>query len=105
MKLVRFGPPARESPGLLVDGVRRDASSAFPDWDADFSETGGLDRLTALLALGELPAVPEQERWGAPVARPGKVVCVGLNYSDHAMESGLAIPSEPLLFLKAANTV
>ncbi|HTQ07049.1 MAG TPA: fumarylacetoacetate hydrolase family protein [Polyangiaceae bacterium] len=105
MKLVRFGSPGRESPGLLVDGVRRDASGAFRDWDREFFETGGVERLAALLALGELPAVPEQERWGAPVARPGKVVCVGLNYVDHAREAGAALPAEPVLFLKAPNAV
>lgn len=105
MKLVRFGPHGRESPGVLVDGVRRDASGAFRDWDREFFESGGIDRLRALLALGELPAVQDQERWGAPVARPGKVVCVGLNYVDHARESGVALPAEPVLFLKAPNAV
>src|SRR5262245_519742 len=105
MKLVRFGPPGRESPGVLVDGVRRDVSGAFRDWDREFFETGGLERLRDLLALGELPAVPDGERWGAPVARPGKVVGVGLNYRDHARESGTELPAEPVLFLKAPNAV
>jgi 2-keto-4-pentenoate hydratase/2-oxohepta-3-ene-1,7-dioic acid hydratase in catechol pathway len=105
MKLVRFGPIGRESPGVLLAGVRRDASGAFADWDRPFFETGGLERLAELLRLGELPRVPEQERWGAPVARPGKVVGVGLNYGDHARESGAEPPAEPVLFLKAPNAV
>lgn len=105
MKLVRFGPSGRESPGVLVGGARRDASGAFRDWDREFFETDGLARLTDLLRLGELPLVPEQERWGAPVARPGKVVGVGLNYLDHARESGAELPTEPVLFLKAPNSV
>jgi 2-keto-4-pentenoate hydratase/2-oxohepta-3-ene-1,7-dioic acid hydratase in catechol pathway len=105
MKLVRFGPAGRESPGVLVGGARRDASGAFRDWDREFFETDGLERLAELLRLGELPLVPEQERWGAPVARPGKIVGVGLNYLDHAKETGADIPAEPVLFLKAPNAV
>jgi 2-keto-4-pentenoate hydratase/2-oxohepta-3-ene-1,7-dioic acid hydratase in catechol pathway len=105
MKLVRFGPVGRESPGVLIGGARRDASGAFRDWDREFFETDGIERLTELLRLVELPLVPEQERWGAPVARPGKVVGIGLNYGDHARESGAEPPAEPVLFLKAPNTV
>jgi 2-keto-4-pentenoate hydratase/2-oxohepta-3-ene-1,7-dioic acid hydratase in catechol pathway len=105
MKLVRFGPVGRESPGVLAGGARRDASGAFGDWDRQFFETDGLERLAELLRLGALPLVPEQERWGAPVARPGKVVGIGLNYVDHARESGVELPTEPVLFLKAPNAV
>lgn len=105
MKLVRFGPVGRESPGVLVDGVRRDASGAFRDWDREFFETGGVERVKDLLHVGELPLVPEEERWGAPVSRPGKVVCIGLNYREHARESGVEPPPEPVVFLKAPNAV
>jgi 2,4-diketo-3-deoxy-L-fuconate hydrolase len=105
VKLIRFGPLGRESPGVLVHGERRDASGAFRDWDREFFETDGVARLGELMRLGELPAVPESERWGAPVARPGKVVCIGLNYRDHARESGTELPAEPVLFLKAPNAV
>jgi 2-keto-4-pentenoate hydratase/2-oxohepta-3-ene-1,7-dioic acid hydratase in catechol pathway len=105
VKLVRFGPPGRESPGVLDHGVRRDASGAFRDWDREFFESGGIERLRELMGLGELPLVPENERWGAPVARPGKVVCIGLNYRDHAREAGTDLPPEPVLFLKAPNAV
>ncbi|MDG1573331.1 fumarylacetoacetate hydrolase family protein [Robiginitalea sp. M366] len=106
MKLIRFGSPGAEKPGILHQGVRLDCSTQFPDWDRNFFNSGGLPRLRALLESGaHLPEVPESERWGAPVARPGKVVCIGLNYSDHAAESGMPIPEEPILFQKGANTV
>jgi 2-keto-4-pentenoate hydratase/2-oxohepta-3-ene-1,7-dioic acid hydratase in catechol pathway len=105
VKLVRFGPPGGERPGLLVEGVRRDASGLFRDWDRQFFEGDGLERLRAVSRDRSLPAIPDSERWAAPVARPGKVVCVGLNYRDHAHEAGVALPTEPVLFLKAPNAV
>lgn len=107
MKLVRFGRPGHEKPGVLVDGVRRDASALFRDWDREFLESGGVGRLRSLLAtdMDRFPHVAENERWASPVARPGKVVCIGLNYSDHARESGATPPKEPVVFLKAPNAV
>ena len=108
MKLVRFGPQGREKPGVLLDSGRRKDCSAFErDFDHAFFESGGLERLRKLVAErgSELPDVAEGERWGACVARPYKVVCVGLNYRDHAAESGLEVPKEPVLFMKATNTV
>jgi 2,4-didehydro-3-deoxy-L-rhamnonate hydrolase len=109
MKLVRFGAPGKEQPGLLTsDGKRVDLSQHFSDWDAGFFRSGGLEELADLLAtkdIREFHFVDESIRHGAPVARPGKVICVGLNYSDHAAESGMEIPKEPILFMKAANTV
>ena len=109
MKLVRFGDTGKERPGLLTHGGKRvNLSQHFNDWDAEFFRRGGLDELTALLAkkdVGSFPPIDEDIRHGAPVARPGKVICVGLNYSDHAAESGMEIPKEPILFMKAANTV
>jgi 2-keto-4-pentenoate hydratase/2-oxohepta-3-ene-1,7-dioic acid hydratase in catechol pathway len=82
-------------------------SSKFQDWNAAFFTNSGLESLAALrnTDIEAFPLVPETERWGSPVARPGKVVCIGLNYSDHAEESGMPIPTEPVIFLKAANTV
>ena len=107
MKLIRFGLPGREKPGVLVDGVRRDLSAKFRDWDRDFFESDGLSELAALVKSGVagFPAVGEGERWGACIARPGKVLCIGLNYRDHAREQGLELPKEPVLFMKATNTV
>jgi 2-keto-4-pentenoate hydratase/2-oxohepta-3-ene-1,7-dioic acid hydratase in catechol pathway len=108
MHLVRFGPYRREKPGVLLsDGSRRDCSSIVRDYDAAF--WGSPDAVALARALTEhgqaLPRVPESERWGAPITRPGKLICVGLNYSDHARESGMEVPAEPLLFMKATNTV
>lgn len=107
MKLCRFGNNGSERPGVVIDGVRRDCSVHFEDWNHAFFATDGMDRLASLLAgnAQDLPPVPEAERWAACVARPGKVVCVGLNYRDHAEEAGMEIPTEPILFMKAANTV
>lgn len=105
MKLIRFGTHGREKPGLLAaDGRRRDCSAHFFDWNRDFFAGGGLERLRRLDAA-RLPEVPEDARWGAPIARPGKIICIGLNYSDHARETGAAVPKEPILFMKAPNTV
>lgn len=105
MRLIRFGDPGREKPGILLDGIRKDLSAHFSDWDRTFFNGDGISRLRQVVAQHQLPDVPADARWGAPVARPGKVLCIGLNYSDHAKESGMPIPSEPIVFQKAANTV
>jgi 2,4-didehydro-3-deoxy-L-rhamnonate hydrolase len=108
MKLVRFGEAGAEKPGILIDsGRRKDCSAFFADWDREFFLDDGMEVLRKLrLEKGEtLPDVPKSTRWGAPVARPGKIVAVGLNFSDHAKESGMEPPKEPVLFMKAANSV
>src|SRR4051794_11555119 len=108
MKLLRFGNPGDERPGILDEnGLRRDLSRQFTDWNRAFFNSAGLQQLEKLLQRGieDLPLVPESARWASPIARPGKVVCIGLNYSDHAAESGMPVPAEPIVFLKAANTV
>jgi 2,4-diketo-3-deoxy-L-fuconate hydrolase len=108
MRLIQFGPHNHEKPGIVdAAGRRRDASAHFLQWNAEFFANNGLSRLHKLLDTSgdTLPIIPEDVRWGAPIARPGKVICIGLNYSDHAAESGMAIPEEPILFLKASNAV
>jgi 2-keto-4-pentenoate hydratase/2-oxohepta-3-ene-1,7-dioic acid hydratase in catechol pathway len=106
MKLLRFGPPDQEQPGVLIDGQRKDLSQYFSDWDRAFFRASGLAKLANILKEpSRLPDVPDNARWGACVARPGKVLCIGLNYSDHAKESGMEIPAEPIVFQKGANTV
>jgi len=108
MRLIRFGPRNDEKPGILdADGRRRDLSAHFSQWDAVFFVSDGLNRLKQILHTGSstLPTVSDDVRWAAPIARPGKVICIGLNYSDHAAESGMPIPEEPIVFLKASNTV
>src|ERR1700761_6436001 len=108
MRLIRFGAKGKEKPGVLTaDGKRVDLSDHFIDWSSGFFGGEGLTQLSDVLASkgDSLAEVPESERWGSPVARPGKVICIGLNYSDHAKESGMPVPAEPIVFLKAANTV
>lgn len=95
-----------EEPGVLIDGNRYSLSAHFKDFDRDFFSNGGLVKVKELLAEGEnLPLLDSEERWGAPIARPGKVICIGLNYSDHAKEAGMPIPEEPIIFQKGSNTV
>lgn len=102
MKLIRFGDIGNEKPGILgEDGKRYDCSGQFADWDRAFFNQHNLSDIKT----DGLPEVAASERWAACVARPGKVLCVGLNYSDHAEESGMPIPEEPILFFKGSNTV
>ena len=106
MKLIRKGPPQEESPGILTpEGRELDASSFGEDYDEVFFETDGLERLGAWLSEHgeELPEFPKGERFGSPIARPSKIVCIGLNFDDHAAESGMEIPEEPVLFFKASS--
>lgn len=105
MKLIRFGEPGFERPGIIdADGRRRDISGIAEDHDHGFFDAGGLEALRAIDPT-TLHLVLGQARWAAPVARPGKVICIGLNYADHATESGMTIPTEPIIFFKAPNTV
>ncbi|HZI22460.1 MAG TPA: fumarylacetoacetate hydrolase family protein, partial [Gemmatimonadales bacterium] len=108
MKLIRFGRRGAERPGLLLpDGRRIDASGFGADYDEAFFGSDGLERLARWLAKagGRAPVVPASERLGPPLARPSKIVCVGLNYRDHARESGMAVPGEPVLFFKATSAI
>jgi len=103
MKLIRFGKFRKEKPGILTDdGKRKDCSDLFNDWDNEFFNNGGLEKLKNI-NVNELPDVSENERLGSPVPRPGKVMCIGLNYHAHVKETGSKLPKEPLLFMKASN--
>ena len=107
MKLIRKGEPNEESPGLLLpDGREVDVSSFGEDYDEVFFETNGIERLSEWLKENgeDLPPFPENERYGSPIARPSKIVCIGLNYDDHARESGMEIPHEPVIFFKATSS-
>ena len=108
MKLIRFGEPNGEAPGLILrDGRRIDASAFGADYDEAFFGSGGLERLARWLARdgAGAPVISPAVRLGPPVCRPSKIVCVGLNYRDHARESGMAVPAEPVLFFKATSAV
>ena len=106
MKLLRLGEPGKEKPAVLVDGKTLDVSAHVKDYDGSFFEGGGVERLKGIVAKGGLPALDTTgKRFGAPVTRPWKVIGIGLNYADHAKESGMPIPPEPVVFMKASNTV
>jgi 2-keto-4-pentenoate hydratase/2-oxohepta-3-ene-1,7-dioic acid hydratase in catechol pathway len=108
MKLIRFGPPGSEKPGLqLPDGARIDASGFGEDWGERFLETDGLARLARWAAehAAKAPRVAASERLGPPITRPSKIVCIGLNYADHARETNAKIPEEPVIFFKASTAL
>ena len=108
MKLIRKGQPGEESPGLILkDGQEVEISGFGEDYDEVFFETDGLQRLGEWIQQNqnELPIFPEEERYGSPIARPSKIVCIGLNFDDHAAESGMEIPEEPVLFFKARSAL
>ncbi|MFC9398244.1 fumarylacetoacetate hydrolase family protein [Streptomyces sp. NPDC057027] len=107
MKLMRIGMPGDETPAVLDEyGATFDLSTLTMDIDGPFLASGGIDRVRRALAGGELPRLDVTgRRTGAPVARPGKVVCVGLNYRDHAEETGAPVPERPVVFMKDPSTV
>jgi 2,4-diketo-3-deoxy-L-fuconate hydrolase len=107
MKLFRFGPVGAEKPGIVLGDERVDASGFGADWDERFFGGDGLARLHAWARAqgATAPRVPADARLGPPVARPSKLVCIGLNYRDHAAETGAAIPTEPIIFMKATSAI
>ena len=105
MKLVRYGTAGKEKPGLIdQDGALRDLSSVIHDIDAHVLGGEGRARLAAIDPRS-LPLVAGEQRYGAPVAHVSKFICVGLNYSEHAAETGAPIPEQPILFMKATSAI
>ncbi len=108
MKLIRCGEPGLERPGLqLDDGAWVDASSFGEDYDERFFAAGGLERLRHWIDRDapRAPRVPPATRLGPPICRPSKIVCIGVNYRDHAAESHAQIPAEPVFFMKATTSI
>lgn len=108
MKLVRFGDKGCEKPGVLnPQGKIIDVSQWFNDYNEAFFESGGLDELNKRISenAAQLLVIPSDVRLGSPVARPSKIVAIGLNYSDHAKESGMEPPPEPVVFFKASSAL
>lgn len=109
MKLIRVGEPGNETPGLLLDdGTRLDARAVTDDYTPAFLATGGLQRLaqwSASPAAADAPRLDPDARLGPPINRPGKIICIGLNYHDHARESGMDPPPEPVVFFKSTTAV
>jgi 2,4-didehydro-3-deoxy-L-rhamnonate hydrolase len=109
MRLVRLGSAGSETPGVLVDDdTFVDLSDIAPDFDEKFFGSGALaglgDVVAERVAAGRTEPVGDR-RFGAPIARPHQILCIGLNYSDHAAETGQAVPTEPILFTKSPNTL
>lgn len=105
MKLVRFGPAGDEKPGLIdADNILRNLSGVVPDIDAEAISPAGLERLRAL-DTRSLPAVSGDVRFGPPISGTRQFIAIGLNYSDHAAESKMEVPSEPVIFTKAVSCI
>ena len=107
MKLIRWGKPGQEKTGVIINDVKYDTSAFGEDYNEAFFENDGLNRLDAFLKSnqGKLDTIADSERLGSPVARPSKILCIGLNYVKHAEESGMAIPAEPILFMKSTTSL
>mgnify|MGYP005754100657 CR=1 FL=1 len=105
MKLLRVGPAGREKPAVLdSSGLYRDVSALIDDWDGPALADAVLDQLRRM-DLSSLPVLPAASRIGPCVAGVGKFICIGLNYADHAAETGAAVPEEPVVFFKATSAI
>jgi 2,4-diketo-3-deoxy-L-fuconate hydrolase len=114
MKLIRHGEPGKEKTGVVINDKYYDTSAFGEDYDERFFAEGGLDRLQRWVQQHEapvpdggtrLPALAAGIRLGSPIARPSKIICIGLNYADHAKETGATPPPEPVIFLKATSSL
>jgi 2,4-diketo-3-deoxy-L-fuconate hydrolase len=107
MKLLRFGEPGKEKPGVLIEETIFDVSSFGEDFGETFFGSDGIRRLGQWLMSNQprLPKVNQPVRLGSPFTRPSKIICVGLNYSDHAKETGATLPAEPIIFFKSTTAL
>ncbi len=107
MKLIRWGNAGEEKTGVLIDGKHYDTSGLGTDYNEAFFASEGLKKLKAYLAeqKDNLVEIPVGTRLGPPVARPSKIICIGLNYADHAAETNAPIPSEPVIFMKSTTAL
>lgn len=108
MKLIRFGPVTKEKPGIqLSDGTRLDVAGFKEDYSEEFFARDGISRLRTWLEINHstCPVVGDEVRLGPAVCRPSKIICIGLNYSDHALEAKMQVPPEPVIFFKASSAI
>ncbi|MBI1342269.1 MAG: ureidoglycolate lyase [Terrimonas sp.] len=107
MKLIQFGLAGEEQPGLVIDNKYYDLSAFFDAYDEDFFADDGINKLKTIAASkkDQFPELPPGVRLGAPVGRPSKIICIGLNYADHARETGAKPPEEPVIFMKASSAL
>lgn len=105
MKLIRFGENGKEKTGVILENKKYDTSAFGEDYTEQFFETDGLVRLAAFIKDAQLPQVADDVRLGSPIARPSKIICIGLNYADHAHETNAPLPPEPVIFMKATTAI
>ena len=105
MKLIRFGAAGKEKPGVIINDIWFDVSEYISDYDEKFFESDGLELLNTIINERTLKEVSRDIRLGPPIARPSKLICIGLNYSDHATESKMQLPSEPVVFFKSTTAI
>ena len=107
MKLIRFGEAGNEKPGVCINQEYFDVSGFVKDYDETFFATDGIANLATIIEQNKiaLPKVASDTRLGAPVARPSKIICIGLNYADHAKETNATPPTEPVIFMKATSAI
>ena len=105
MKLIRFGEAGAEKPGVIIGDNYYDVSALVSDYNEAFFGGDGLEKLKSAIASADLPQVDKGVRLGPALARPSKIICVGLNYKDHAAETNAPIPTEPILFFKATTAI
>lgn len=107
MKLIRFGEPGKEKPGVVIDDTMLDVSAFVKDFNEDFFENDGLTALASIIEKEkeELKVIDKDVRLGSPVARPSKIICIGLNYAKHAKETNAPLPKEPIIFFKSTTAV
>jgi 2,4-diketo-3-deoxy-L-fuconate hydrolase len=105
MKLIRFGANGQEKAGVILNDKKYDASAFGEDYTEKFFETDGVTRLAAFIKDKQLPELAADVRLGSPIVRPSKIVCIGLNYADHAKETNAPLPPEPVIFMKATSAI
>jgi len=105
MKLIRYGEAGKEKPGIIKNDTYYDVSDFVEDYNEEFFAGDALEDLRKKIASEDLKEVDKNVRLGSPIARPSKIVCVGLNYKDHAEETGADIPKEPILFFKSTSSI
>ena len=105
MKLIRFGEAGKEKPGVIINDAWFDVSEYIHDYDEQFFESDGLALLKTIINEKTFKEVSRDIRLGPPIARPSKLICIGLNYSDHATESKMQLPPEPVIFFKATSAI
>lgn len=106
MKLIRFGKPGEEKPGIMLHEKYYDVSALVQDYNEDFFAGGGISRLTALLKDNPpLPEIEKEVRLGPVVSRPSKIICIGMNFIDHCRETNAPVPAEPVMFFKSTTAL